>query len=274
MQSIWNQFSWVLCWERKVLWPDDLMNTISLLFMSTHRSGFLISVPNVGRHACFRANQTPVLTRIQIRVYSPMHSFLSRFTFPKSFTSYSRALLCRGAEAYYTACSVTTTLGGTHLFVSRIFQTLRQRCTMDSHTIFYFLVLFLGGILKEYAKCSPFPDLLISEVNADTPKIPETTEYIELWNTGNCPVSLDGYLISLFSGDQQSSPPYDNVDLSNHCIPGNGFFLIGPETLASLPNVVVNKKDFIQNGNGEAEAIALYKGKFGVGKSLFFSSLF
>ena len=102
--------------------------------------------------------------------------------------------------------------------------------------------------------------VVINEVDADQ-ALADTTEFIELYNKSNAPVSLDGLVLVLFNGGAVNDVSYQTIDLSGKTIPANGFFVVGntavTSALVGVGSVTV-ADDSIQNG---ADAVALYLGE-------------
>ena len=92
----------------------------------------------------------------------------------------------------------------------------------------------------------------INEVDADQNSI-DSAEFIELYDGGVGNISLDGLSIVLFNGNGDTA--YDTIALDGFTTDGDGFFVIGSE---SVPNV--DLVEFTTNGvqNG-ADAVALYR---------------
>lgn len=107
-----------------------------------------------------------------------------------------------------------------------------------------FLVLMC--IFKETTQC-----LIISEVNCDNPKL-DTHEFVELYNDGMNPASLDGYTLVFYNGNGDTA--YRVIDLSGQLTDHKGFFLVGSAELTPIPAITLPPNS-VQNG---PDAIALY----------------
>lgn len=107
-----------------------------------------------------------------------------------------------------------------------------------------FLVLMC--IFKETTQC-----LIISEVNCDNPSL-DTHEFVELYNDGTNPTSLDGYTLVFYNGNGDLA--YRVIDLSGQKTDQRGFFLVGSSELTHRPAISLPPNS-VQNG---PDAIALY----------------
>ena len=98
------------------------------------------------------------------------------------------------------------------------------------------------------------PDVLINEVDADTPG-DDALEFIELYDGGTGNTSLDGLVVVLFNGsDDQSYTPV--FDLDGYTTNADGYFVIGTLVEADL-YVAPSTYGWLQNG---ADAVVLYSG--------------
>ncbi|QZT36687.1 endonuclease [Halosquirtibacter xylanolyticus] len=96
--------------------------------------------------------------------------------------------------------------------------------------------------------------IVINEVDADNPST-DTKEFIEL-KTTNPNTPLDGYVVVLFNGSDDSS--YDAFDLDGYTSDVNGLFVLGTSGVSPSPDLIFSKADnVIQNG---ADAVAIYRG--------------
>ncbi|KAL0984327.1 hypothetical protein UPYG_G00140000 [Umbra pygmaea] len=94
--------------------------------------------------------------------------------------------------------------------------------------------------------------LIISEVNADNPKL-DTTEFVELYHTGGLRASLDGYTLVFYNGN--GNVAYKVLDLKGHTTDDRGFFLVGSVDMQPKPAIPL-PPNTVQNG---PDAIALYR---------------
>ncbi|KAM6951009.1 uncharacterized protein FYW47_014518 [Aplochiton taeniatus] len=95
------------------------------------------------------------------------------------------------------------------------------------------------------------PCLIISEVNADNPKL-DTTEFVELYHTSGHRASLDGYTLVFYNGNGNIA--YKVLDLKGHSTDDRGFFLVGSVDLLPKPAILL-PPNTVQNG---PDAVALY----------------
>ncbi|KAK7118718.1 hypothetical protein R3I94_022272 [Phoxinus phoxinus] len=95
------------------------------------------------------------------------------------------------------------------------------------------------------------PCLIISEVNCDNPRL-DTQEFVELYNDGTNPTSLNGYTLVFYNGNGDSA--YRVIDLSGQHTDQRGFFLVGSAELTPRPAISLPPNS-VQNG---PDAIALY----------------
>ncbi|CAL8285121.1 unnamed protein product [Merluccius merluccius] len=105
----------------------------------------------------------------------------------------------------------------------------------------------LGGSLTSDPPC-----LIISEVNADNPKL-DTTEFVELYHTAGRRAALDGYTLVFYNGN--GNVAYKVLDLRGHTTDERGFFLVGSVDLRPKPSIPL-PPNTVQNG---PDAVALYR---------------
>lgn len=126
----------------------------------------------------------------------------------------------------------------------------------------FLLLLFLPifAILytfrAEASSASPTgSNVLINEIDSDTPTGDETSEFIELYDGGSGNTPLDGLVVVLYNGSNNLS--YEPVfDLDGYTTNDNGYFVIGGTAIPSA-DIVVTTNTWLQNG---ADAVALYNG--------------
>ncbi len=95
-------------------------------------------------------------------------------------------------------------------------------------------------------------NLIINEVDADTPGT-DTMEFVELYDGGTGNTSLDGFVLVMFNGSNNTS--YNAIDLDGYVTNAEGYFVVGN---TDVPNVsLVIPSNGLQNG---ADAVALYSG--------------
>jgi cysteine-rich repeat protein len=99
-------------------------------------------------------------------------------------------------------------------------------------------------------------NIRINEVDADTPST-DIAEFIELYDGGVGNVPLDGTVLVLFSGNNDTS--YNAYDLDGHSTGADGYFVICTDNteVANCDLDVTATSNFLQNG---ADAIGLYLG--------------
>ncbi|XP_068439949.1 uncharacterized protein si:ch211-183d21.1 [Clinocottus analis] len=95
------------------------------------------------------------------------------------------------------------------------------------------------------------PCLIISEINADNPRL-DTTEFVELYHTSGQRASLDGYTLVFFNGNGNIA--YKVLDLKGHSTDDRGFFLVGSVDMLPKPAILL-PPNTVQNG---PDAIVLY----------------
>lgn len=100
------------------------------------------------------------------------------------------------------------------------------------------------------------PCLIISEVNADNPRL-DTTEFVELYHTGGQRTALDGYTLVFYNGN--GNVAYKVLDLKGQATDERGFFLVGSVDLRPKPSILL-PPNTVQNG---PDAIALYRSAAG-----------
>jgi hypothetical protein len=99
--------------------------------------------------------------------------------------------------------------------------------------------------------------IIINELDYDQPGT-DTSEFIELFNSGAGNVSLDGYFIDLINGGTNSV--YRSIDLTGFNIGSTSYFVICNDTtlVANCNFPFTTSTGWIQNG--APDAIALYDG--------------
>lgn len=116
---------------------------------------------------------------------------------------------------------------------------------------------YLNGRLEltvaDDGDAAAFTDLVINEVDADTPGT-DTEEFIELYNTTDAEQSLNGLLLLVVNGSnlQTAGTP---IDLAGFTIPASGYFVAGGSAAANVDLLLPNNT--LQNG---ADAIVLIEG--------------
>ncbi|XP_026206841.1 uncharacterized protein si:ch211-183d21.1 [Anabas testudineus] len=96
------------------------------------------------------------------------------------------------------------------------------------------------------------PCLIISEVNADNPRL-DTTEFVELYHTSGQRASLEGYTLVFYNGNGNIA--YKVMDLKGHSTDDRGFFLVGSVDMLPKPAILL-PPNTVQNG---PDAIVLYR---------------
>jgi hypothetical protein len=82
-------------------------------------------------------------------------------------------------------------------------------------------------------------------------------EFIELYNTSNQSISLNGVVVVLYNGESAGDASYRTIDLSGHSIPANDYFVIGNSLVANV-DLSAFTTNGIQNG---PDGVALYLGE-------------
>ncbi|XP_039632133.1 uncharacterized protein si:ch211-183d21.1 isoform X1 [Polypterus senegalus] len=96
--------------------------------------------------------------------------------------------------------------------------------------------------------------LLITEVNADNPKV-DTREFVELQHSSGQKFSLDGYTLVFYNGNGNMA--YKVLNLTGYTTDEEGFFLVGSSGVATEPDYQL-PHNTVQNG---PDGIALYYGE-------------
>ncbi|MEQ2159024.1 hypothetical protein GOODEAATRI_018228 [Goodea atripinnis] len=96
------------------------------------------------------------------------------------------------------------------------------------------------------------PCLIISEINADNPRL-DITEFVELYHTSGQRASLDGYTLVFYNGNGNIA--YKVLDLKDHSTDDRGFFLVGSVDLVPKPAILL-PPNTVQNG---PDAVVLYR---------------
>jgi predicted extracellular nuclease len=97
------------------------------------------------------------------------------------------------------------------------------------------------------------PAVLINEVDSDTPSY-DVLEFIELYDGGAGSTALDGIVVVLYNGSNDTV--YDAFDLDGYTTDADGYFVIGTVPEADL-YVDPGSSGWLQNG---ADAVAVYAG--------------
>ncbi len=95
--------------------------------------------------------------------------------------------------------------------------------------------------------------IVINEVDADNPGT-DSLEFVELFDGGAGNTPLDGLVLVLYNGNNDSS--YNAIDLDGQSTNAEGYFVIGSATVANV-NLAAFTTNGLQNG---ADAVALYIG--------------
>lgn len=101
------------------------------------------------------------------------------------------------------------------------------------------------------AVASGDPCLIISEINADNPRL-DTTEFVELYHTSGQRASLDGYTLVFYNGN--GNVAYKVLDLRGQSTDERGFFLVGSVDMLPKPAILL-PPNTVQNG---PDAVVLY----------------
>ncbi|XP_030610136.1 uncharacterized protein LOC115797780 [Archocentrus centrarchus] len=96
------------------------------------------------------------------------------------------------------------------------------------------------------------PCLIISEINADNPRL-DITEFVELYHTSGQRASLDGYTLVFYNGNGNIA--YKVLDLKGQSTDDRGFFLVGSVDMLPKPAILL-PPNTVQNG---PDAIVLYR---------------
>ncbi|MDJ0674951.1 MAG: hypothetical protein QNJ36_06160 [Calothrix sp. MO_167.B42] len=99
---------------------------------------------------------------------------------------------------------------------------------------------------------NPATNIIINEIDADTPGS-DAAEFIELYDGGVGNTSLDGLVLVLYNGNDDTS--YAAFDLDGFSTNAEGYFVLGNSGVSNVDLVFNNGT--LQNG---ADAVALYAG--------------
>ena len=95
------------------------------------------------------------------------------------------------------------------------------------------------------AAASAHAAVVINEIDYDQPGS-DAAEFIELFNPGANPVSLDGYTLDLLNGTNGSA--YESLDLSGLTISASGYLVIcGNALTVANCNIDIASTSWIQN---------------------------
>lgn len=97
--------------------------------------------------------------------------------------------------------------------------------------------------------------LVINEIDYDQPST-DSSEFIELYNSGSSPIDLRFYRVILVNGNNNT--PYDSITLPNQMLNAGSYFVIC-SSLGTVPMCDMShttpSTGFIQNGSPDAVAI-------------------
>ncbi|HPE58616.1 MAG TPA: hypothetical protein PK904_19580, partial [Bacteroidales bacterium] len=110
-----------------------------------------------------------------------------------------------------------------------------------------------GTVPQDDATTSDLPNIVINEVDADTPGT-DAAEFIELYDGGDGNTSLDGLVVVFYNGGT-SDVSYAAYDLDGYSTDVNGYFVLGNTGVTGVSLVFTSNT--LQNG---ADAVALYQG--------------
>lgn len=113
------------------------------------------------------------------------------------------------------------------------------------------MVISLACLFLVVVMVSGEPCLIISEINADNPRL-DTTEFVELYHTSGQRASLDGYTLVFYNGNGNIA--YKVLDLKGQSTDDRGFFLVGSVDMLPKPAILL-PPNTVQNG---PDAIVLY----------------
>jgi hypothetical protein len=104
---------------------------------------------------------------------------------------------------------------------------------------------------------SAHASIIINEIDYDQPGS-DTTEFIELFNSGTEGIILDGYFIDLINGGNSSV--YRSIDLTGFTIEPDNYFVVCNDVtqVANCNHAFTTNTGWIQNG--APDAVALYDG--------------
>ena len=99
----------------------------------------------------------------------------------------------------------------------------------------------------------PVPDVIINEIDSDTPST-DILEFVELYDNGVGNTALDGLVVVFYNGSGDTS--YAAYDLDGYTTDANGYFLLGNADVVPTPGIIFASNG-LQNG---ADAVAVYAG--------------
>ncbi len=118
--------------------------------------------------------------------------------------------------------------------------------------------LISTGIIWLGAATSIHAAVMINEIDYDQPG-GDTAEFIELYNSGADPVTLDGYTLDLVNGSSGSA--YNSFDLSGLSITASGYLVLCNDAQAVANcDIDVSSSGWIQNGGSDGDAVAFWSG--------------
>ncbi len=130
-------------------------------------------------------------------------------------------------------------------------ETVKTR-VINSTSLFSTTMVLLGASASSHA------GLIINEIDYDQPGS-DTAEFIELYNSNDLPLILDGYSLELVNGS--SGNIYHSFDLSGLSIAANGYLVVC-NNIRAVANcrAAAASGSWLQNGGADGDAAALMQG--------------
>jgi Lamin Tail Domain/Secretion system C-terminal sorting domain/Calx-beta domain len=126
-------------------------------------------------------------------------------------------------------------------------ETFNLSLSINSGTALTSTSTFVGVITSD-----DLPSLRINEVDYDNAGA-DNAEWIELKNTGNAAMDLNGFIVQLVNGNTGGAAVYKTITLPAFSLAAGGYYVIGNN--ASIPNLNLLQTpatDMIQNGAPDA----------------------
>lgn len=121
-------------------------------------------------------------------------------------------------------------------------------------------IILFSAILVGASSAQPPPGggspLIINEIDYDQPST-DTTEFVEIKNTTQIAISLDGWHLILFNGSSSSLMPYDTVHLPNVMLAADDYFVIcgSNNTVPNCDFQMSGSSNLLQNGSPDGMAL-------------------
>jgi hypothetical protein len=136
-----------------------------------------------------------------------------------------------------------------HVALNCVFLNIKSK-PKTMRKIFTLVLILMAAFIRSNGQ-----GLVINEVDYDQPGT-DSSEFIELYNSGSTPIDLNIFAIILYNGNAAGSV-YDSFPLPNQTLNAGDYFVIsaGTGTVPNTDMVHLPASNMIQNGSPDAIAI-------------------